>query len=421
MDDYSGKKAVVGLVVPRKGSGPVLRDTANSRNQNAQYCNRLGCSGRMNSTKGTQSGGSEKPKPWRPSFRPSTGKEIVGSSSRISSVESSLRKSSREPRKKLSSQIETDSSVSTSLDHEPEVLGLNPALGKIERGLQPEPKYTEGCESINNEVGSSSVASSTRKHRTFIKKSGLGKQDTLPRPSVSSAPKSTSQGVRPGTSASRYGMRNLRCNSISDVIPSGCSSSDLSHNKRKVAVTKRNSDGESSSFFKGKKRIEPSLESRQNSSSSNGVSISDSRRAINLSPSTDNGNASVRARRSINGHPRLRLSSQGNGTNCSRNESAIMIGQMDEPEVADIVNAPSPSQNSAENHSRSINSYSRPGSSSSGSLHSRFPVSPSEAGITRALMNRDSYQRYNMNGIAEVAFFHDNLALELVFLILTAV
>lgn len=404
MDDYPGRRTVDGLVVPKKGSSIVLRETANSGDQNVQFCNRLGCSGRMNSTKGTRFGSSEKPKPLRPLIRSSIGKEIVGSSSRTSFAESSLRKSCKEPRKMLSSQVETDTSViSTSLHSEPEVSELIPAPGKTQRGLQSDSEYTESGESTSKEVGSSSITSTTRKQRNLKKKSALANQVTLPGSSTSSAPKSTLQGVRHGTSASRYGLKSLRCNSISDVIPSGCSSPDSSHNRKKPIVKTRNSNGESSSFSRGKKMSGSSLEGRGNSSSTHGVSISDSSRARNWLSSNDNGNdASHRTRRSINGNPRVRLSNQGNRNNLSQIESSTITRQMAEPEIPITVNAPGSSRRiSAENHSRSPNFYSRPGSSSD-SLHSRLPVSPSEVGISRSLMNRDGFQHYNMDGIAEV-------------------
>ncbi|KAJ6745256.1 E3 UBIQUITIN-PROTEIN LIGASE ATL44-RELATED [Salix koriyanagi] len=105
MDDYSGKRAGDGSLVSRKGSAHVLRDTANNRDQKAQFCNRIGCSGRPNSSKG--------------------GKETIGSSSRTCSVITKPRNSLQVPRKKFSSQLEADSSETGSVQDEPEGIPLS--------------------------------------------------------------------------------------------------------------------------------------------------------------------------------------------------------------------------------------------------------------------------------------------------------
>lgn len=396
MDEYSGKRAIDGLLA-KKGSSRVLRDTANSRDQNGQFCNRLGCSGRLNSTKCPQISSSEKPKSPRPSFR-SGGKDIMGSSLRNCTAVSSQRKSFREPRKKPSSQLKTDSSETSSVQGEPEVSEPISPPGKVQRGLNREVENAEAGEITSMVVGSSSIASTTRPRRNLLKKSGLGNQNTLSGTSTSLASKSNnSQGVKHAANTSSYGLRNLRCNSISDVIPSGCSSSDFSLSRRKDVVKRRYSEGESSSSARGKKMTGPPLEDGRSSSSNHGISISDTRRSRTWAPSRDNCVASVRTRRSVTGNPRMRLSNQGNGNNLSVNDSSVVIPQMSEPEISITANAPSSShQIFAENHPSCTNSDSRPGSSSESS-RSRMPF-----GITRSLINRDSFQHYNMDGIAEV-------------------
>lgn len=396
MDEYSGKRAVDGIVVPRKGSGLVLRDNANKRDHNAQFCNRIGCNGRLNYARGAQNGCSEKAKSSRPSFRSSSsGKEIIGSSSKTCSVISKGRKSVTEPQKKLSSQLETDSSETSSVQDEPEVSELTAPPGKIQRGSE----NSESSSVTLMEVGSSSVASDTRSRRNLHQGSGLRNQDTQLASSISLGSKSTGQATRAG--ASKYGLRNLRCNSISDVIPSGCSSPDSSLSKRKDMVKRRNSEGESSSAARGKKMSGSLLEGRS-SNSSHGISISDSRRARNIPSHKDNSVASVRNRRSVNNHTRARLSNQGNVNSLSPNEPSVAIPQMLQPDTSIDVNGPSSShQFSAETHSGHAHSYSRPGISSE-RLHSVRPASPADVGITRSLMNRDGIRRYNIDGIAEV-------------------
>nr|XP_023887981.1 E3 ubiquitin-protein ligase RNF12-like [Quercus suber]XP_023887982.1 E3 ubiquitin-protein ligase RNF12-like [Quercus suber] len=393
MDEYSGKRVVDGIVVSRKGSGLALRENANNRDHNAQFCNRIGCNGRPNSARGVQYGCSEKAKPSRPLRSSSSGKEIIGSSSKTSSVISKGRKSVTEPSKKLSSQLETDSSETSSVQDEPEVSELTAPPGKIQKGSEK----VESSGVTLMEEGSSSVASDTRSRRNLHQGSGLRNQDNLVASSMSLGSKSTVQATRAG--ANRYGLRNLRCNSISDVIPSGCSSSESSFSKRKDMVKRRNSEGESSSAARGKKMSGSLLEGRS-SNSSPSISISDSRRARNIPSHRDNSVPSVRNKRPVNSHTRARLSNQGNMNSLSPNEPSVAIPQMLQTGISSDMNGPSSShQLSSEIPSNHALSYSRPGSSSE-HLHSIRPASPAEVGITRSLMNRDSIRRYN--GIAEV-------------------
>ncbi|XP_044472127.1 uncharacterized serine-rich protein C215.13-like [Mangifera indica] len=402
MDGCSGKRAVDGLVVTRKGSGLVPRDTVSNRDQNAQFCNRVGCSGRLNSMKGTQIDCSEKAKYSRSSFRPSSsGKEIIGGSSRTCAAVSNAKKSSTNPPKKGSPQIDTDSSETSSVQDEPPVSELTPLSGKIQRGLRPESEDTNSRAVMTTEEASSNAVSNTRSRRNFRQRSGLGNRDISGGSSVSLPSRSTCQTAAANTS--RHGSTNLRCNSISDVIPSS-SSSSLSQSrisKRKDMVKKRNSEGESSLSSRGKKTTESSPEVR-NHSNNHGVCISDSRRARNWPPNRDNGITSVRTRRSTNVNNRARLSNQGNGNVLAPNESPIGFPQVSESDISSDLNVPSSSPLFPfETPSGCRGSYSRPGSSS-GSLQGFVPGSPSEVGIARSLISRDNFGHYNIDGIAEV-------------------
>ncbi|KAJ7958650.1 E3 ubiquitin-protein ligase MBR2-like [Quillaja saponaria] len=396
MDEYSSKRVNDGVVVSRKGTNHVFRETANSRDRNAQFCNRLGCGGRVNSSRGSQIGCSERGTSLRPLIHSSSnGKEVIGSSSRTLSGTRNPRKSFTKTQKMLSA----DSSETSSVQDEPEVSELIPPPEKIQRGLQAESKNVESGNISLMDVGSSSVASNTRSRRTFRQGPGLHSQDNLVGCSISSGSKSTAQVAPAGSS--RYGLRNLKCNSVSDSIPSGCVSSDSSLNRRKDTIKKRNSEAESSSTSKGKKMSGSSWEGRS-SVSRNGISISDPRRSRNMPPHRDNIVASVRTRRSTSSHTRGRLSSQGNENAQSLNETPLTIPPMPHP---DDLNAPSLSHTS-EHHSsetslsRSL-SYSRPGSSND-RLRGIMLPGPLGAGITRSQMNGDDLRRYNMDGIAEV-------------------
>ncbi|KAK8491843.1 hypothetical protein V6N13_107239 [Hibiscus sabdariffa] len=369
MDGYTSKRAVDGLVVPGKGSSIILKDHVNNRERNGQFCNRIGCSGRLNSMKGTPSGFSEKVKSSRPSYRTSSnGKEIVGSSSRVYSAVINSRKSSTNPQKKLSSHLETDSSETSSVQDVPEVSELISSPGKIQRGPQPKSEDADSREVRVMEVGSSSAASNTRPRRNLIQRSGLGNQDTIAGPSVTLASRSASQATRANTSS-----------------------------RRKDTVKKRNADGEGSSSNRGKKLSGPSLEG-WNNSSSHGVSISDSRRARKWSPNSDSSVASsVRTRRSSSSYGRGRRPNQENGSSSTLNSSPVVMQQVPQADVTVDLSA----HVSSEIGPTSAISYSRPGRISE-SLHSIMPSIPSEVGINRSSVNRDSFQRYNTDGIAEV-------------------
>ncbi|KAL6215648.1 hypothetical protein ACLB2K_015077 [Fragaria x ananassa] len=393
MDDYSGKRASDGLV-SRKGTGLVLREAPN-RDCNAQVCSRLGCSGRLNSVKGAQI---EKPKSSRPAFLSSTsGKEIVGSSSRSCISVNNSRKSIREPCKKLSFNLETDSSETSSIQDDPEVSEVTPPPGKIKRGLHTESKNGESSEASLMEVGSSDVSSNTRSRRNFNQRYGLRNQETLLGSSVPFGSKNNNQTARPSTT--RNGLRNLKCNSVSDAVPSSCSSSDSSVSRRET-VKKRISEGESSSTAKGKKMNGSS--SGQNSTMSHGITIADSRRGRNTPPNRDNGVASVRTRRTVTGHTRTKISNQGSGNNLSSNGSSSVGPHMSQPVMSvDLSGASSSQHLSSETPSNRANSYSRPGSGG-GSLHGMMRSGTADIGFSRSLMNQDGQRRYNMDGIAEV-------------------
>uniref|UniRef100_A0A6N2N8I3 RING-type E3 ubiquitin transferase n=1 Tax=Salix viminalis TaxID=40686 RepID=A0A6N2N8I3_SALVM len=392
MDDYSGKRAGDGSLVSRKGSAHVLRDTANNRDQKAQFCSRIGCSGRPNSSKGTQIS-SEKAKSSRP--RPlfsssSGGKETVGSSSRTCSVITKPRNSLQVPRKKFSSQLEADSSETGSVQDEPEGIPLS---GRIKLDISP--SDGAGSSDITSmELGSSSVSTNTKPHGYFHRKSGLVNPEAVVGSPVSLASKSTIQGT--GVNASRYGNKNLRCNTATDAPSSGSSSSDSNISRRKDMVKKRVCDVESSSSARGKKMIGSSLEGRSGSSSS-GISISDSRRSRTGTLDRDSSVASVRTRRPQSGYTRARFSNQGGGNNLSANE----IPLMSPPDISLDLNAPSSShQFSMEASLSRPSSYNRPGSSRS--IRGITPSIPAEASNARSLINCESFRRQNMDGIAEV-------------------
>ncbi|KAE8682528.1 RING/U-box superfamily protein, putative isoform 2 [Hibiscus syriacus] len=393
MDRYTGKRAVNGLV-PGRGSSLVLKDHVNIREQNAQFYSRIGCSRRVNTMKGTPNCYSEKAKSSRPSFCTSMSeKEIVGSSSGVYPAVGNTRKSSTNLLRKLPSQLGIDSSETSSVEEEPEVLELVSPPGKIQRGLQPPSEDVDIGEVTVMEVGSSSVASNTRQGEIFTQSSGLEDQDTQASSAFTLASQSAIRATQSNTS--KYGLRNPKCNSIA-VVSSGCSSSGSSLNKGENTVKKSNSEGEGSSSTWWKKLSGSSLEGLNNSSSL-GVSISDSRQARNWSSNRDcNIASSVRIQRSNSSYARGRPPNQANGNSLNLNESALVIPQASQSDVHIDLNAPV----STETASTHASSYNRPRSVGE-NLLGVMPSIPSEVGIYRSSVNRGRFRRYNMNGIAE--------------------
>lgn len=398
MDDYSGKRATDGLV-SRKGSSLVLRDNANNRDQNAPFCSRIGCSGRLNSGRDSQIKFSEKAKSSRTVFRPSSsGKEVIGSSSKSYSVTNKPRKSFPESRKKLSSQVGMGSSESSSVLDEPNVAEYISPPRKIERSLPLDSGEAACSDTASTEVGSSS--SSTRSRRFFRKKSGLDNPNNVVSPPLSLTSRNISQGIR--TDASRYGLTNVRCSSPSDVVPSGSSSSESNLNRRKDMVKKRICDGENSSTTGGKKLSGPLSKGRKPSSSL-GISISDSRQTRSGTHHRDSSAPSDRNRRSAtHGHVRARTANIENEHNLPRDEYHAMIPQISQPDSPIDSNAPTSShQYSVEDSLSYLSSYGPRGSGIE-SMHGIRPSTPAEVGNARSLVNRESFRRYNMDGIAEV-------------------
>ncbi|XP_056174669.1 E3 ubiquitin-protein ligase MBR2 [Syzygium oleosum] len=389
MDEFSGERALHKFSAPSRGSSLVMRDTASSRARKAQICSRLGCSSRLNAV-GTQTACVDKCRYTRPSLRSLTsGKEIVGSSSRSNMSASSQRKSFVDRQKKSSSQLDSDSSETSSVHDEPDVPEVNPPPGKIQRGA-------DFREVVPTEMGSSSAASSSRSIDNNSLDISSDKTDSPTNSSVSMASRSINQPAR--TNLSRCGLRNIRCNSAANVIPSNGPPSNPTPNRKKDVIKKSNVEGEASSSTRGKNVGRPPLEG-QFSSSEPGISISESRRARCRALNRDSGVTSLRTQRS-NNYAEPRGSYQGNLSR-SRNRSRVMTMQAHQSPIAAENASSSHCDFSVESASGRASTYSRPSSSSESSRRA-IPSGLAEIGISRSLMNQDRFQHYNMDGIAEV-------------------
>ncbi|XP_074317282.1 uncharacterized protein LOC141653419 [Silene latifolia] len=381
MDEFSSRRSSGGLVVSRRGPS-LLRDLAdNNRDRNVQVCSRAGCSSRLNQMKDAQIGSPSKAKTLRTPFRSTHGKEIVGSSSKAPTLLNTSRKSFSGSKKKISFNLESSSESSSIQDDSEEASDSTPKSGKTQIRVHPEPN--------GQELGNTS-GPTNRPVKRKTQRLGLGKQDSGV-PFSSSFPFKTSQGSRNGASTSRYNLRNLRCNSISDVVPSGCSSPpESSLGSRKDTGKKRIGEPGNSLTSRGKKMNGPTLSDRKNDNSNRGVSISDSRPTRNLSPR--NPRSTVRTRLS-NQYTRNRL-------------PVVEAPSSPERDISLDGNAfSSDDQISVQIPSFRSTSFSRPGSSN-GHMRPNRSVGPYDVGISRSFMNRDALRQY---GIAEMLLALDRI------------
>ncbi|KAJ0265947.1 RING/U-box superfamily protein [Hirschfeldia incana] len=370
MDGCTGKRSVDRMVLPRKASGPVLRENMKKKDEKSvPFCSRIACSAKVTSTKGTSIGSTvDKKKVGRP------GKEIVGSSSQTPGGFGYLRKPAigTTGRRQPSSNVDTGSSETSSV-HEDHPAALEPILPRLKtkRGAI---SNVQSQNTVSGEVvGSSSRGSIRSSHQ----KSVLGTRDTPMGPSVSSS-SGSDQTVRGGMS--KNGLRNLKCSSVSDVLPTKSSSGT-----KVSAIKKKNSDGESSSSSQGNKSSMSVIKGRnQSSTQGNGITVSDNRRNRMVPTIRDSSVVSSSGRRSGNSGRPGRLGAVASSASSRQT-----------PQPATTTN-PTPSLSSS-----SSNSHSRP-NSSTGWLSSIMPVSPSEADPSSSLVNRDGLSRYNIDGIAEV-------------------
>ncbi|KAG7550212.1 Zinc finger RING-type [Arabidopsis thaliana x Arabidopsis arenosa] len=379
MDGCAGKRSVDRLVVPRKASGLILRDNMNKTDgKTVPFCSRVGCSAKVTSTKRSRIGSTDNNTkvalPPVPSS--SHGKEIAGSSSRTPGGFGYLRKPAKvTARRQPSSSLDTESSEKSSIHDDPAATEPTFPRQKTKRGtINVHPQSAVSGEVVLTKAGSSSRGTSRISHQ----KSELGSGDALTGPSVSTSSDNSEHTIRGGLSRNR--LRNLRCNSVSDVLPTN------SNSATKISVTKKkNSDGESSSSSKGSKTslLVPKVRS-QNSSHGNGITVSDNRRNRIVPSIRDSSVGSSGGRRS--GYI-------GRSERLGAVASSATSRQMPHPATP---TDPNPSLSFFPS-----DRYSRP-NSSTGRVHSTMPGSPTEADPSSSLVNRDGLSHYNMNGIAEV-------------------
>ncbi|KAM3193133.1 hypothetical protein ACQJBY_069983 [Aegilops geniculata] len=441
MEENAGRSTTT-IGLPRRGSGVSLRNQSNEERPN-QFQNKPGNTTKLNPTKATWAGNKEKPGYLRDSFNSSGSKSVSASSSKapvrknydeklrrpssaqFNNAESSNRRTvvnSLQSSKKAiadekdehpcAQQIESEDSSSTS------------TTGDQPTGLDPEvldSSVSSGSSSHVVDSVARNTALRTKPRRQKDKEEiGLGKTQTASTSVHQPAgPRNLAIGVKSsngaGPGVQRRGIKNLGCTSISDVLPSGCSSSNSVHSKRTEIMRKRISDGESSSrprALSGQPSLYPGSTGprvRDSEQSASQQTTRTSNRIIRDSAD------SVRTRRPSTQQARMRMPDETEQGVFALRETVSGARQ---PDWARFSMNEVPPQRSTRPFPmelpHAIYSSSRQGSSNRTS-RSRGSSHPEDSSPQ---MFRDVYRRMNMDGIAEVLLAlerieqHDELSYE---------
>lgn len=444
-----GKKAAGGHSFSNRGSGIVFRDR-NQDDRSIRYCNRLGCSTRLNSMKGTQIDGLEKAKNVKASSRSTSSKTIAGKSCKSSSSDSAYQKSFQERQKQILQQekaIEESSNRQGNIEDS----DTNNTQGLLEEICSESQEILDSLFSESNPTTSSiqtvltdmgelelpvleglssyTVASSSKPNKQINHQLGSGNQavpsrslcrhSTYASRNSGKAARPSSQGV--GTGPHNCGLKTLSCTSVADVLPSSHSSSDLNRNRRIDAIRKGPSGGENSAA-KGK-GTSASSTGRYSGSTHTGISLSSGTLPEHLmpqqtlirtrnQPTSRDGAVSVRIGSASTGDSRARFFGQGVGITLPVHEP-IVIPHLQENQVsiAEAVPESSSRSSSLELPHVVFNSSGHPGSSSRAARNRT--ISRPEDGGTHfphdSLRDRDGYRRFNVDRIAEVLLALDRI------------
>lgn len=444
MEEDTGRSTTtIGFL--RRGSGVSLRNQSNEERPNP--CNnKLGNTTKVNPTKPRWAENKEKPRYLHDSFRSSGSKSIIASSSKAP-----VRKSFEEkPRRPFSAELNNaessnkrtvgnrlQSSKKAIVDEE----DGQPSAQQIESedssststtGDQPTELDPEGLDSSVSSGSSQhtvdsmvrNTASRTKPHKQKDKEEfSLGRpqtastsvhQPTGPRnPAI--GPKS-SNGAGPGVQ--RRGIKNLGCTSISDVLPSGCSSSNSVHSKRAEITRKRTSDAETSSRLRGlsgqsslgpSPSLYPGITGPRVKTSEQPASQQTTRISNRIIRDSAD---SVRTRQPSTQRARMRMQDETEQGVFALRETVPRVRQ---PDWSRFSLDEAPSQRSARPFPmelpHAIYSSSRQGSSNrtTRSRSSSRPDGSSPQMFRSLLGERDIYRRMNMDGIAEVLLALDRI------------
>ncbi|GAA0143183.1 ubiquitin-protein ligase [Lithospermum erythrorhizon] len=376
------KRAVSRPIVPKKGPG--IPEKSAEEDEDAQFCKRIGCNGRLNHAKGIQVGCSEKTKPLTPPSGSSSRKEIVKISLTVGADVANRKRAL--PQRRSHSHQKTDND---GLDGATKKLGISPSSLQTRSEIRSGNKEI-GCGKTKlSGVGSSSVSSNIRPWRKAPAISGNGKQNASPGTSMSSSSKATS-------SVTSCGLVNVRCSKISDVIPSSPPTESMVH--RRGEIRQRDPDGESSSSGRGKKLTGHSSYKGPSTQPKSGISISDVRSSRKWTSGITIGPASVTNGRSRQINNKVAHSDRGKRNNASVCYSTSTISGSRRRQTPNNSEGNASYQCSPEGSSSHSSSMSTSvGSDVLGSI----PSTSTGVGITH-FRNRDAYLQYNIDDIVEV-------------------
>ncbi|WVZ78731.1 hypothetical protein U9M48_026394 [Paspalum notatum var. saurae] len=274
MGESSGRSATPAGFL-RRGSGITLRNQSND-DRPSQYNNKPGKSTNLNPVKARLTENKEKPRYLHGPFQPSGSK-----ASSVSSSKAPARKYFNE-RQKGPLLAETDVAENSNRRNGLRCLQSGKKAVVYEDGHQYTQKSTSECSSSSTitdgglpeeqdlgglefSVSSASSARTVDTRNTALSATARRQKDkeelnsdrpqcgstfvrqrTVPR-NLTSGVKSSSAPGTTNTGIQRRGLKNIGCTSISDVLPTGCSSSDSVRNMRVEVMKKRTSDAGSSS------------------------------------------------------------------------------------------------------------------------------------------------------------------------------
>ncbi|KAK9099859.1 hypothetical protein Scep_023289 [Stephania cephalantha] len=416
MDEDNGRRVDGGCsVVSGRGSALAVKDASNCEDRGGHYCKRPSCNTRLKSIKSNhQLVSSDRDGPSSSSFRPKSGKAVIGSSSKTYSATTDARK----PRGKFHDSSPHKETVSSGLNPEEErvVQEPNTSTSRVQlRVLEDdniESVVFNGC-SVDSELGNYPAALNARTQKQKCLGNHAASQGSstpsFARRGIGQASKVTSSHSQ-CSKATRYGLRNLRCTSISDVISSS-SSSHSSHSK-----IKRGPDGECSSSAREKIASSSSSAvssgSQMNSLSAPSLSLSErpisrpaSRRTRYWPPSAD-GVASVRTRRTTNGEAMSSISEHSHGSGLSPPEAPVLVPDLPQTElpIRERSSHGTSQQAAAELPNTRPNSTRRSFSRNEDIHTGPVLYLDDRAGgsFSRFSTSQDGVQRFNVDGITEV-------------------
>ncbi|RZR83889.1 hypothetical protein BHM03_00010598 [Ensete ventricosum] len=386
MDEYVGKRAAGEHNFPRRPS--IASRNQNNQGRSVQYPDRLGYSARQNTTRGALIGSQEKYKFTRAPFSSMNHEAMDASSSRSSPISSGCGRSFRELKNKGLLRESTIAESSTKQDESEDLINIDKQVyveilnSESQRRLEDSKGISVTTENfdpsvlqnISTNITESSITASVPKpHRQINRQFGTGKQD----PSSSSylhhssvSHRNSSHAVKPISQRLSSGpetcsLKNLSCTSVSDILPSGCSSSDFTHHRRADAVRKRPSGGDSSaarskgaSASSGGGYVVHMHTGAGSSSSSRDQSMHQLMSRTRNQPTIRDGSVSVRTHRGSTEENQMRLSVQGDDSTLLLHEPIMTP----EYQWAQFSSPDTPPENASRSSPALYNLYGRPGS-----------------------------------------------------------